>query len=202
MTTLLCTITDLEELLQLTISTATQVSAAQAAITEASAAIRGYCHQMLTPVTDEVITLDGNGGTHMLLPELPVTSVVSVVENDKALVVDDDYRLGRYGVLYRIGTVWASGVQNIVVTYSHGYTTLPDDVVGVCARAAARRYQAGLRAAMNAGVPGIVSTQLGDYSVTFGSEQGSGGEGVLGVSAASILLRSEREVLARYRRNP
>ena len=64
-------------------------------------------------------------------------------------------------------------------------------------RAAARAYQAGLRAAEVDGVPGVSSTGLGDYSVAFGGD--SGQEGVLGASAAPILLRSERQMLNRYR---
>ena len=70
------------------------------------------------------------------------------------------------------------------------------------ARAAARAYQAGLRAAEVEGVPGVASKSLGDYSVSYAGEGGGAGESVLGASAAPILLRSEKELLNRYRCMP
>ena len=44
---------------------------------------------------------------------------------------DDDYQLGQYGILHRVGQDWATGIQIVTVTYSHGYGTLPDDIVFV-----------------------------------------------------------------------
>jgi hypothetical protein len=47
---------------------------------------------------------------------------------------------------------------------------------------------------------GIASLSLGDYAVSYGSEAGGGiGEGVMGVSAARVLLLSEKDILNRYR---
>jgi len=67
-------------------------------------------------------------------------------------------------------------------------------------RSASRVYQAGLRAKEINGVTGVQSTSLGDYSVSFGSEQGGGvGEGVMGASAARGLLLSEKDILDKYR---
>jgi hypothetical protein len=48
-----------------------------------------------------------------------------------------------------------------------------------------------------AGVPGITATSLGDYSVSYGSEGSA--EGVMGASAAPMLLRSEKEMLDQYK---
>jgi hypothetical protein len=193
-----CTVTDVATLLQLTI--AADNAAVLRAIEEASAAIRNYCHQEIELVEDEEITLDCNGGTRLFLPELPVTEVAAVVEDDEALVATTDYKLGQHGILHRVGRCWATGVQIITVTYSHGYTTIPDDVAAVCARAAARVYQAGLRAAEDEGVPGVASKALGDFSVSFASDAGGGvSEGVMGASSARMLLMSEKDVLNRYR---
>jgi hypothetical protein len=58
-------------------------------------------------------------------------------------------------------------------------------------------YQAGLRAAETAGVPGVVSKSLGDFAVTFGGE--SVVEGTMGASGARMLLLSEKDLLNRYR---
>ena len=194
-----CAIQDIEAFLQISIP-AEKVGAALRAIEAATEAIRNWCHQQLDLVEDDAVTLDIEVNSyHLFLPEMPVVSVASVVEDGETLVVDDDYKLGQHGVLHRVGRKWEQGVQIVTVTYTHGYETIPADIVDVCARAAARAYQAGLRAEENAAVPGITAKSLGDYSVQFGAESGASGEGVLGASAAPMLLRSERDMLARYR---
>ena len=198
-----CSVEDLEQFLQIDIPAAKEDSA-DAAITAATVAIQNYCDQVISQVEDEEITLDiGTTKTRVFLPELPVTEVSEVIEDEETLVVDDDYKLGQYGILYRVDDWWTSGIQIVTVTYTHGYATIPDDVTAICIRAAARAYQAGLRAEETEGIPGVASKSLGDYAVSFGSEQSVGaGEAVLGASAAPLLLRSEKEILDRYRYKP
>ena len=152
-----CTVSDLEAVLHLEIP-AERVAAAQFAIRAATAAIQGYCHQVLAEVVRDQVTLDVPVGcTRLFLPELPVTAVTEVVESGTVLVDGEDYVLGQHGVLHRLGAYWAPGIGTVVATYTHGYAELPADIVAVCARAAARTYQAGLRAAELAGVPGVAS---------------------------------------------
>lgn len=197
-----CTITDIEEFLQIEIPSGKQVGAHRA-IERVTEAIKNYCRQEIEQVEDDEITLDIRAGQRKIfLPELPVTEVSEVMEDGETLTEgsDEDYQLGQNGVLYRLDQNWTPGIQIVTVTYTHGYATIPDDVQEVAIRAAARRYQAGLRAEEVEGVPGVQATSLGDYSVTYGSEQSTGaGEAVLGASAAPILLRSEKEQLNRYR---
>lgn len=196
-----CTIADLEAFLQISIPYDSE--AAARAIQEATNAIKTYCQQEIEQVAGDEITLDCAGGTKLFLPELPVTAVTEVIEDGETLVVDDDYKLGQYGILHRIGAKWAEGIQIIEITYAHGYAMLPGIVVDVATRAAARAYQAGLRAEEADGVPGVASKSLGDYAVTFGSEQSTGaGEAMLGASAAPMLLRSEQRMLDKYRYVP
>lgn len=198
----LCEVEDLELLLQMTLTEAQQPAALRA-IDEATAAIQSYCRQDLEAKSDEEITLDVPAGCRKLfLPQLPVTAVSEVVEDGETLVEGDDYKLGQWGVLHRIGQDWAEGIQIVTVTYSHGYAAAHAKLAvarDVCARAAARRFQAGLRAAAQEGIPGIAALQLGDYSVRYAGEQagGAGDSGVLGVSAAPILTKGEQEALAR-----
>lgn len=195
-----CTIQDIRDFLQMPITDAAQVAAVELAIAWATEAIRNYCHQFIELVEDEEITLDCDGGVRLFLPELPVVSVADVVEDGEALAVDDDYKLAAYGVLHRVDQDWLSGVQIIEITYTHGYATIPADIVAVCARAASRAFQAGLKAADAEGIAGIQAKSLGDYSVTFASEHGGGvGEGLMGASGARLLLLSEKDVLNRYR---
>jgi len=195
-----CEVQDVERFLQLSVPTA-KLASMQVAIDAATAAIRNYCQQQISQVNNDVVTLDGPGGVRLFLPELPVGSVGSVIEDGETLTVTDDYQVGAHGVLHRVAAVWAAGVQNVSVTYTHGYAGIPEDIMAVCMRAASRAYQAGLKAEELGGVPGVASKSLGDYSVSFGSEQGggAGGESVLGASASPLLLRSEKEILNRYR---
>ncbi len=193
----LCSIADVAAFLQITI--AADNASALRAIGEASDAIREHCHQVIDEVEDEDYTFDvGEQQTKLFLPELPVTEISEVVENEVTLTVDDDYRLGRGGVLHRVGAYWYPGVQTVTVTYTHGHATIPGIVRDICARVAARSYQAGLNAAVLAGVAGVQSMALGDYNVSYGS-QTSGSDGMLGASAAPIILPSEKRMLGRYR---
>ncbi len=186
-----CTADDIAAFLQITIPEYSE--SVTRAIEEASAAIQNYTRQALEAVSDDEITLDCIGGTKLFLPELPVTAINEVTEDGEVLVVDDDYVLGQYGILHRIGAKWATGIQIIVVDYDHGYATIPDDLRSVCTRAAARTYQAGQKAAALAGVPGVQSTSLGDYSVTYGTDQPNA------ALVGPYLLPSEKALLDRYR---
>lgn len=197
----LCTIADIEQFLQLSLS---NIEAAEAAIAEATAAIRNYTNQHITAVENDAVTLTVPPfRRQILLPELPVTAVASVVEDGTTLVVGDDYRWTSAGILERVGGNWDFGWQKVVVTYSHGYATIPDDVRHVCARMAARRYQAGLRSSATAGVSGIQSQTIPDYAVSYAADtQGPAGAVMLGASGAMLLLPSEKALLNRYRVRP
>ncbi|MBN1248466.1 MAG: hypothetical protein JXC32_12460 [Anaerolineae bacterium] len=194
-----CTVADVANFLQIEI--AADDASCLRAIAEATAAIKNHCHQEIELVSNETITLDCAGGTKLFLPELPVQSVAEVVEDDEILTVDDDYKLGQWGILHRVDDEWASGIQIIEITYTHGYATpLPDDVVSVCVRAASRAYQMGLKTAATDGIAGIQSLSLGDYAITYSAEAtGGAGEGTMGASGARMLLMSEKDMLNKYR---
>lgn len=196
-----CTVSDVENLLQIEITDADKIAACERAIAEATEAIRNYCHQYIELVTDDEITLDCAGGTRVFLPELPVVSVAEMIEDGETLTEDDDYKLGQWGILHRVSRDWEAGIQIITITYTHGYAApLPDDIVAVCTRAAGRVFQVGLRNADTDGVPGVAAKSLGDFSVSYASEGGGGvGEGLMGVSGARMLLLSEKDILDRYR---
>ena len=200
-----CTIADMEAFLQITVSA---IPAARA-IEEATAAIKNYCRQVLELVTDDTYTFDVEPARwNLILPEMPVVSVSSVVEDGELLIDGTDYKLANCGQLVRLTSSgnsrarWLPGTQITVVTYTHGYAAadIPDDIVAICTRAASRAYQAGLRAAEDNGVVGVVSKSLGDFSVGFGGEQGGGvSEGTMGASSARLLLMSEKDILDKYR---
>lgn len=196
-------VADIEAFLQVSITTAEEVASAERGLGEATAAIRNYCRQFISYVEDDPVTLDAPRGAKLFLPELPVESVSEVIEDGTTLVVNTDYRLGANGILRRLkGNVWkrsgdTEGWQNIDITYTHGYSPIPDDIVTVCTRAAARAFQAGLRAAGDDGVTGVSQKSLGDFSVGYTSE--SVAEGTMGASAARMLLLSEKDLLDKFR---
>ncbi len=194
-----CSLVDLERFLQIEITAAASIDSADRAILEASVAIQNYCRQQIEQEEDDEIILDSAGGRRLFLPQLPAVEVSSVIENGELLVEGDDYKLAQHGILHRVDQDWAKGVQIVTITYTHGYEPIPEDVLAICTRAAARAYQAGLKAAETDAVPGVTAMGLGDYSVSFGAEGGGGSGGVLGASAAPLLLRSEMELLNRYR---
>jgi hypothetical protein len=194
-----CTVSDIEQFLQTSIPAANLLSANRA-IAEATAAIQNYCRQLIEGVANDTITLDCHGGARLFLPELPVGTLTSVTENSILLVKDDDYKLAQNGILHRLWQPWGygtDGIQMVKIVYSHGYVVIPEDIVSIATRAASRAYQSGLRAAETGGVTGVTATSLGDYSVTYGG--GAAAEGVMGASAAPLLLQSEKEQLDKYR---
>lgn len=197
-----CSIGDLQDFLQLSIS---NDNAALRAIEGASAAIQNYCHQMIRAVPNDVVTLRSRGQLVLVLPEQPVTAVASVVENGTTLVNETDYTWSADGLLYRWSGAWRlsnSVWGTVVVTYSHGYATIPQPVREVCIRAASRAYQSGLRTAAMAGVPGVQSEQVPDYTIQYQPDTAAGGASSLGASAAPFLLPSEQAMLALYRMKP
>lgn len=193
--------TEIEALLQITITDPVQIASITRAISEAETSIRNYTKQEIDPVYNEVLTVDSRLVTQeVTLPELPIISVAQVIEDDEVLVDGTDYKVGQHGIVYRIGRPWSVGIQNLVFTYSHGFETIPNTIKDVATRAAARAFQAGLRSADTDGVIGVASKSLGDYSVSYQSDSSGGvGEGILGASSATFLLKSEKRMLDKFR---
>ena len=168
------------------------------AIAEATAVIQNYCNQKIGLTQSDVLLLDGTGTTKLFLPELPVTQI-EAVKIDGVVIDISSYALAENGVLWRVYDVWPIGARNIEVTYSHGYTPVPDDLKGVCYRSAARLYQAQLKALRQDFVAGLQTVSVGDWSETYEGGQASSGESDKGISAARTLLISEKEILNKYR---
>jgi hypothetical protein len=199
----LCTVQDLSALIQVTV--AVDDAPALAAIAAASAAIRGYCHQALSLVTGDHVVLSPACG-RVLLPELPVVAVSAV---SLAGTVLDPAAYGfeaATGELLRFDPLatpppwpiwWDSGFRNVAVTYTHGYATLPDDLVNVCARVAARQYLGGLRSAL----VGPHASES-DYAAVYQGEPIGETAGAYGPTSAVILTGDEKRSLDQYRPLP
>lgn len=189
---------DLEAALQRTLDP----GQAAMAIRRASARVRKYCRQQFTLVENETITLPG-GSRVLRIPQRPI-----LVDDAHPLTVIELFGISNeeYAALEgrdftRIGTeltrgeqwwaptrlmgwpwlrpqgIWA---QRVRVTYSHGYSEVPDDVVDVVLDLAQ----------MNMTNPqGLRSESIDDYSRTFASETIGG----------ALLTADHKEALRQYR---
>lgn len=103
--------------------------------------------QQIQDYTDQTIeqasgpeTLDGNGRGTIFLSELPVTAVASVVEDGTTLTEgnESDFVWYRNGTLVRIGGCWVNLRQAVVVTYTHGYSNIPNTIKNITLAVASR----------------------------------------------------------------
>lgn len=194
----LATQADLEAALQRSLDS----TQAGMALRRASARVRKHCRQQFTLVENETITLPGTGRV-LRLPQRPL-----VLDDAHPLTVVELF--GITGVEYtalegrdytRIGTeltrgeqwwaptrlmgwpwlrpqgIWA---QRVRVTYSHGYTEVPDDVVDVVLDLASMAMT---------NPQGLRSESLDDYSRTFAAETIGGPQ----------LTAEHKEALREYR---
>lgn len=151
------------------------------ALNVASAAIRG---QAGWSITQEVVTaavVDGPGGVTIWLATPRLTAVALVKEEGVTLTVVTDYDWKADGRLVRVGGVWSCKPRAIELTYTHGYSTVPDDIKGLCLQVAGRLYHN--------------PDTLRSYTVGGVSETFAGAVGELGLP----LNLTEMELLSPYR---
>lgn len=153
----------------------------------ASGMVRRFTGQTITRVVDDTVVLRG-GWPVLYLPQRPVivddTHDLSVTELGDTglpdLLLADGLTFTRCAEeLARDCGVWADRVQ---VTYSHGYASVPDDILAVVLDVASRSIS---------NPTGLRSVSIDDYSRTFANE-------TLGTS----LTEPNRQALAAYRRTP
>lgn len=163
----------------------------------ATGAIQAYTGQTISRVTNDTVTLPGNFGYTLVLPERPAVAPTAVAIGDTTLTADTDYVFDGRSSLLRGTKVdgvlsingpdwlvdgfgdWGGPGAVVTVTYSHGWTTIPNDIKGVCLALAARSLTSP---------DGVNSESVGSYSVSYSR---SGG--------AVSLLEEERKLLDRYR---
>lgn len=129
--------TELQNWLQL--GSAINSAAATLALDIASGSIRSFCGWSVSQETVTAEALDGTGERSLWLPTLRLTAVASVVENGSTLTVVTDFDWTKYGRLIRSGC-WPRTARSVVVTYTHGYATVPDVVKGACLIVASVMY--------------------------------------------------------------
>lgn len=136
----------------------------------ASEAIRSYCGWHVSPVIEQSITLDGDGGTVLILPTLRLVALDEVRVNGAVI---PNVEWSEFGALRG---QWPSRWRSIEVDIRHGYEA-PADLLGVALEAAAR----------------AVNSELGGQAETIGPFSFTASEG------STALFDHELRVLDRYR---
>ena len=190
--------------------TAAQATACTRLLDMASGLVRNYTRQTLTKVVNDTVTLPGNWGNTLALPQRPVASVASVTMNGATMpntqwkLIDNELFLGTgafmpdYGSTIwggsalwgpagsnqgpqAIGNTWQGPTAQITVTYTHGHDEVPLDIVNVVAGMVALQLNAEV---------GIQSEMIGHYKVGY-ARNGNGG---------MTISDEDKKILNRYRK--
>lgn len=170
---------------------------AEALLADASAMIRAFTGQDFAVVDDDQVTLRGQGGT-VRLPQRPVTAVTSLIAigGDGApdvTVIDwiwdgiDQIRIGEGSFVINLPAIWwdDDGYPGTYrITYSHGYETVPADVVAVVCGMVMRTLTAPTMAG------GVRSETIGPYSYQLDAA---------GTGISVMMTDTDRKALKRYR---
>lgn len=82
---------------------------------------RRFCGWHVTPVQEEVVTLDGPGSALLVLPTLRLVELTAVVEDGVTLDVADLFVSAQGLVRKKSGVWWSRNYGAIVVTMTHGF---------------------------------------------------------------------------------
>lgn len=134
-----------------------------------------------TPVNGDVIWLNGDGSTTLLLPACPVRAV-TVVEIDGQALEADDFEWSEEGVLRRRAR-WPDRLRSVRVTCDHGYETVPEDVQEVVLDQA--EATSNIR-------KGVQSVSVDGQSVTYGAQAAVGVTQAWSDTVARYTLRGDR----------
>lgn len=167
--------------------TTTEITTATRLLDLASGMVRRYTRQALTFAAGDVVTLPGTWGQTIVLPQRPVTAVASVVLNGATApyvqwtVIGDelfissgsfqpDYGNSLWGGRslwgpagstlgpQATGSTWQGPQGTVTVTYDHGYTEIPGDIVNEVA---------GMAALQMSSPVGIDQETIGGYRATY-----------------------------------
>jgi len=216
----LCTVSDVEQVLGVDLSTTDEATVTNLLIPTVEAAISnflGYDPKYSASITEK---FDGDRTEDLFLSRSPVVSVTSVTEDGTTLTEGngEDYVLyANLGRLRKVGRErWSNAkLQNITVVYSAGYSDsegtaedVPKDMKYVCARASGKLIVSALslgsqQSTGSVGTHSADSTNdsqfqlvrnegIGDYQVTY--------ESVLDQLGSDILQEADKKILQKYKR--
>lgn len=113
-------------------------------ISACSAAMQTYLNRDIIS-TNYVDTFDGNGKSGIALRNFPVTAVSSVLVNNISISpasnpVSTGFLFDTYSVNLK-GYCFEKGVDNVEISYTAGYSTVPLDIEQACIDWIAYKYQ-------------------------------------------------------------
>lgn len=127
----------------------------------ASATVRRAAGSPILSTTSTVDLTVWDRDALVRLPGLPVVSVASVAIDGDAVT---DHKLTDLGLWRAAGWGYGSEPVTVTVTYTHGLTEVPADVVDLVCNLAARGMAEAPEGARD---PRVVAERIDDYSVTF-----------------------------------
>ncbi|MPZ27541.1 MAG: hypothetical protein GEV12_14310 [Micromonosporaceae bacterium] len=179
--------------------TAAELARASALLADASALVRAYTRQDFDSVTGDTVVLRPVG-SYLRLPQRPVIDVQQVAGIDCDGLVGEPIAGWCFDGVDKVEITgatfkgisdpwwpWNHWPETFEVTYDHGYTVTPADVVAVTAGVALRVL------ASPSQVDGMVSERIGQYFYQL--QQGSGAVGL-----SVRLSDADKDALGRYRR--
>tara|TARA_Y100000004_G_scaffold63824_1_gene71639 strand:- start:864 stop:1508 length:645 start_codon:yes stop_codon:yes gene_type:complete len=184
----LCSVSDVEQFLQIDLNTTVEASVTNTFIPYVDAAIKRYLGHDVEQAT-YTETFDGNEQQDLFLRHIPIASITSVTEDGNTLTEgnEKDYVYYDNGRLRRIVVRW-SGIKpkNISITYVGGYEAadIPEQIKQTAARSAARLLMTSLQVSAKADTGQVsshladntnttnfdvtLSERIGDYDIAFG----------------------------------
>jgi uncharacterized phiE125 gp8 family phage protein len=137
----LCALADVKAFLGITGSATDAVL--QSLVTNASALIESYCSRVFARAT-YTETRNGNGGSRLFLANSPVSAVSAVAIDGQTIPAASGPLTTGYafdaGVIYLRGYCFNRGVQNVTVSYTAGFATVPADVAQACIELVAAKF--------------------------------------------------------------
>jgi len=113
-----------------------------AVLGRALAEVQRWCGWHVTPARDDVVTMDGHGGTLLRLPTLSLAAITAVTE-DGAEVDPAGLQWSRFGMVRKnSGGVWTGRLGGLTIAMTHGYADALDFEAAVLSVADRRASQA------------------------------------------------------------
>lgn len=142
----------------------------QSIIDAASSYIAVWCSREFGAVT-ETIVVDGNGRQKLFCPKTPIISMSSLVVNGSVIPPRGGYSPNAFGYAHTDNMIllvgpysFAEGWQNVEITLTYGYASVPSDLERACIELVLSRYRARQRI-------DLMSQSMGGESVTFNPDE-------------------------------
>ena len=157
----------------------------------ASDAIENYLDTKVAQATTTTEKQYGTGLQYFFTKNIPVSTFTQVIVDDGTgstytLDTDDvevDTSIGKVWIKYNasssLGLFPAVGFPNLTVSYTYGYSTVPDAIQEACVQLCA-----GMYSQTSAANPHLSAFKMGEYSETRGGA--SGGAGAISTAPGGI----------------